>query len=364
MLDEKNDYLILLIQSGYAALGVGHKGQLLAHKSVRKYMTRKSQGKSQLNYLESKGKSRLGSRIRLRQTNEFFQELTELLVLWNDSYSFETLFLSCSPKLKGAWFQSGSPPPFEKDDPRWEKIPYHVNRPTKDELLRIHALLNRAPDDSSHNDSHYEGTLEHWNDWRQWALCPNPKEVLQEAYDSDGLHALIELLELVGVPQDPTWHPEGDVWIHTLLVVEQMAIIADREGVTEEERVVLMLAALCHDLGKPSTTKEENGRVRSLGHESEGVPITEAFLKRIDCPENIIELVKPLVREHITHASFQKVTSKALRRLEKRLEPATMPLLQLLVEADLSGRPPRPKGLSPQASKIFEAWRKLGSTSL
>ncbi|MBK7947649.1 MAG: HD domain-containing protein [Deltaproteobacteria bacterium] len=72
---------------------------------------------------------------------------------------------------------------------------------------------------------------------------------------------------LVGVPQDPVWHPEGDVFVHTLLVLDVARSLAAALGAEDAER--LMLAALCHDLGKPTTTTREGERVRSIAHEAE-----------------------------------------------------------------------------------------------
>jgi tRNA nucleotidyltransferase (CCA-adding enzyme) len=87
-----------------------------------------------------------------------------------------------------------------------------------------------------------------------------------------------ELLPLEATPQDPAWHPEGDVWVHTLLVVDEAAkLIGDLDA---PRALAVMLAALCHDLGKPPTTRFEDGRIRSRGHEEAGIPPTHALLDR------------------------------------------------------------------------------------
>ena len=72
-----------------------------------------------------------------------------------------------------------------------------------------------------------------------------------------------ELLALVDCPQEVEWHPEGSVWLHTLLVVDESARIAEEERLPDDERLRLVLGALCHDLGKPGTTELEDGRIRS-----------------------------------------------------------------------------------------------------
>jgi tRNA nucleotidyltransferase (CCA-adding enzyme) len=73
-----------------------------------------------------------------------------------------------------------------------------------------------------------------------------------------------ELIPLIGTPQDPEWHPEGDVWIHTLLAVDQAVPLL--EGLDTARAHAVMLGVLCHDLGKPETTRRLEGRLRSYGH--------------------------------------------------------------------------------------------------
>jgi tRNA nucleotidyltransferase (CCA-adding enzyme) len=89
-----------------------------------------------------------------------------------------------------------------------------------------------------------------------------------------------ELDALVGCPQEPEWHPEGDVWIHTLLVIDEARKRIDDLGYPQQ--VAVMLGAVCHDLGKPGTTAFINGRIRSLDHEEAGVPPANALLDRLN----------------------------------------------------------------------------------
>jgi tRNA nucleotidyltransferase (CCA-adding enzyme) len=95
------------------------------------------------------------------------------------------------------------------------------------------------------------------------------------------VHALIpEMAALAGCPQEPEWHPEGDVWVHTLMVMDEMhAAIGDLD---RARRLTLMLGAVCHDFGKPLTTALIDGRIRSPGHEPEGIPPTFAWLDRLN----------------------------------------------------------------------------------
>ncbi|MCZ6796215.1 MAG: HD domain-containing protein [Planctomycetota bacterium] len=130
-----------------------------------------------------------------------------------------------------------------------------------------------------------------------------------------------ELEAMVGVPQDPHWHPEGTVWEHTLLVVDEAAAARiDEEG----EDLAVMFGALCHDLGKPAVTLEEDGRIRSPRHEEEGVAPTESFLGRLRAPNDLVRQVVALVRHHLAPAHFQASgsTPKAFRRLTRKLQQA------------------------------------------
>src|SRR3989440_7599747 len=85
-----------------------------------------------------------------------------------------------------------------------------------------------------------------------------------------------ELKALIDVPQDSEWHPEGDVWVHTLLTVDRAHESID--NLAYPKQVTVMLAALAHDFGKPATTAFVDGRMRSREHEEGGVGPTISFL--------------------------------------------------------------------------------------
>ena len=148
-----------------------------------------------------------------------------------------------------------------------------------------------------------------------------------------------ELEAMVGVPQDPEWHPEGTVWEHTLLVLDEAALA--RSGVQDDD-LVLLLGALCHDLGKPATTVFEGGRIRSPSHEDVGVPIARALLERLRVPHVLAEAVSAMVRHHLAPAQFPQgnASPKAYRRLARKLEAAgtTMSMLHRVATADHFGR--------------------------
>jgi tRNA nucleotidyltransferase (CCA-adding enzyme) len=171
-----------------------------------------------------------------------------------------------------------------------------------------------------------------------------------------------EIKNLVGVPQDSEWHPEGDVGTHTMHVVNAAARIAERDGLDDDDRATLVFAALCHDFAKPPTTmlRERDGRMRwtSWGHEPDGGPMAREFLERIHIKTAIVEQVVPLVENHLAHSNIAKngeASSRAVRRLAMRLAPASIDQLVRLIEADHSGRPPLPPGLPEGAIRIREA---------
>jgi len=155
-----------------------------------------------------------------------------------------------------------------------------------------------------------------------------------------------ELQSLVGVPQEPEWHPEGDVDIHTMMVIDEARKLID--GLDHARQVAVMLGALCHDLGKPTTTEFIEGRTRSRGHDEAGVEPTISLLDRLgiytldgfDVREQIIQLV----RYHLVPGEWYKAQTKgqpvgdgAFRRLARKVEPD---LLYRVAKADSLGRNP------------------------
>lgn len=157
-----------------------------------------------------------------------------------------------------------------------------------------------------------------------------------------------ELEALVGCPQDPQHHPEGDVWTHTRLVVDQAAALARREGLNEEEHLRLMLAALLHDLGKPATTRREGLRVTAHGHEGAGVAPARAWLERRHFHQDIEEAVLVCVSEHMRPSLLTREILEgklspsqrvnALRRLVRDVQRMGWKLFILVCEADKRGR--------------------------
>ena len=146
-----------------------------------------------------------------------------------------------------------------------------------------------------------------------------------------------ELDALRGVPQDPEWHPEGDVWVHTLMVLD---VAATLRGAGED--LALMFGALCHDLGKPATTERIGGRIRSRRHDVEGVAPTRTLLGRMRAPGALVDRVAALVEHHLAPALFTRngASAKGYRRLARKLERAGagIDLLVRVARADHLGR--------------------------
>ncbi len=155
------------------------------------------------------------------------------------------------------------------------------------------------------------------------------------------LRCFPEIHALIGVPQDPEWHPEGDVFVHTLMVVDAAARL--RRG--DDDDLALMLGALCHDFGKPSTTAVERGRVRSLGHDRAGVEPATAFLRRLRASNELVTRVCALVEHHLAPALFVKndAGARGFRRLARKLAEAdvSIALLVRVARADHLGRTTR-----------------------
>jgi tRNA nucleotidyltransferase (CCA-adding enzyme) len=169
-----------------------------------------------------------------------------------------------------------------------------------------------------------------------------------------------EVKTLIDVPQDPEWHPEGDVFVHTGLVIDGARELID--ALPYAKQITVMLAALAHDFGKPATTEFVDGRLRSRGHEEAGVAPTESFLNRLNIHTldgyDVRGQVIALVREHLKPGEFFKkrdeVGDGAFRRLARKCE---LDLLYRIAKADSLGRNapwvPREKWYGSEAQDWF-----------
>ncbi len=184
-----------------------------------------------------------------------------------------------------------------------------------------------------------------WGELEKLLLkAEKPSIGLKWFYDLGVVDALFpELKSLVGVPQEPEWHPEGDVDVHTMMVADEARKLID--DLPYAKKVAVMLGAVCHDFGKPPTTEFFDGRWRSHAHDEAGVEPTITFLDKLgiytingfDVREQVIQLV----RYHLKPGMFYKVKDEigdgAFRRLARKVEPD---LLYRVAKADSLGRNP------------------------
>lgn len=152
-----------------------------------------------------------------------------------------------------------------------------------------------------------------------------------------------ELKALVGCGQEPEWHPEGDVWVHTLQVIDQA-----RQRIHDLDRadqLIVMLGAVTHDFGKPATTALLDGRIRSMNHEEEGVAPAAAFLDRLnihsidgrDVRGQVLGLVAHHLKPGMLYKVREQLTDGAFRRLSHK---ANLELLARVAKSDCLGRAP------------------------
>jgi tRNA nucleotidyltransferase (CCA-adding enzyme) len=173
-------------------------------------------------------------------------------------------------------------------------------------------------------------------------LAPRPSAGFRLADDLGVVAALFpELKALDGCPQEPEWHPEGDVWVHTLMVIDEARRRID--DLDHARRLTVMLGAVCHDLGKPSTTAVIDGRIRSMEHEQAGVAPAMSLLDRLNVHTvggfDVREQVAGIVAHHLKPLAFFKsatpVGDGAFRRLAQKVD---LELLARVAESDCLGR--------------------------
>ena len=143
-----------------------------------------------------------------------------------------------------------------------------------------------------------------------------------------------ELKALIGVPQPYKWHPEGDVWIHTLMAVDNMVQLKKGD---EKYDLKMMLAILCHDFGKATHTQISPDRISAIGHELAGVEPTQKFLYRLTNNHDFIASILPLVEHHLAPSIYFKGNAKdsTIRRLSIKVN---IEELVTVARADFLGR--------------------------
>jgi tRNA nucleotidyltransferase (CCA-adding enzyme) len=172
------------------------------------------------------------------------------------------------------------------------------------------------------------------------------------------------LSALIGCPQDEEWHPEGDVWQHTCHCLDALAGLEPWQKLDAQGRYTTMLGVLCHDLGKPLSTKREfhKGLGRkawvSPGHDRAGEGPAKDLMQQIGVPKAIADQAAALTVYHMEH--LRVMSDAQIRRLAVNVSPSSLRMLGLITEADHSGRPPLPKQQPEAMVKILDRAEKMG----
>jgi tRNA nucleotidyltransferase (CCA-adding enzyme) len=183
-----------------------------------------------------------------------------------------------------------------------------------------------------------------WGEIEKLLFAPRPSIGFTLLMDLGVVARLFpELQALSGCPQEPEWHPEGDVWVHTLQVIDQARTRVD--GLPRPKQIAVMLGAVCHDLGKPATTAFSDGRIRSIDHEEQGVAPAGALLDRLNVHSiegyDVRREVLGMTAQHLKPGMWFKVRDEvgdgAFRRLAQKVD---LELLARLAKSDCLGREP------------------------
>ena len=183
-----------------------------------------------------------------------------------------------------------------------------------------------------------------WGEIEKLLFAPRPSIGFALALDLGVIDKLFPgLRALVGCAQEPEWHPEGDVWAHTLQVVDRARQKLD--GLSHPEQIAVMLGAVAHDLGKPATTAFIDGRIRSMDHEEQGIGPATAFLDRLNIHSlegyDVRRQVLGITAQHLKPGSWHKVRDAvgdgAFRRLAHKVD---LELLARVARSDCEGRKP------------------------
>jgi len=246
-------------------------------------------------------------------------------------------------------------PDFFADDPlRFYRVMQLVGR---FELTVDPVLTDVCREMDLHGVSH-ERIHEEFNKLFLHSTCPSLG--LRWIYQLGRLsYVAPELASIVAVRQSPLWHPEGGVFEHTMQAIDAAAKF---DYSSSEERLNIISAVLCHDLGKSVATRMFKGKLTSSGHAEASVPLARALMHRITGVKKRIKLVCVLVEYHMRPLEFLKnnASDKAYKRLAVHLAPlANIKMLSMVAFADRAGRnPARGKPLDIVDEEIIEFIRR------
>lgn len=196
-----------------------------------------------------------------------------------------------------------------------------------------------------------------FGEWEKLLLLgKQPSSGLSFLKESGWIRHFPSLEAMVDCPQDSRWHPEGDVWTHTLHCMD--ASVAYRSGDRDDD-LILGLAVLCHDMGKPSTTESDDKGIRSHGHETAGLKPAAHFMNQLNVPSRIRDKVLPLVKCHMRPAMLyaDKCSAAAIRRLSR--DAGRLDLLLKVFRSDAAGRPPFADNSGPAAEWLMEQAKRM-----
>ena len=205
----------------------------------------------------------------------------------------------------------------------------------------------------SNTEEFFELSVERvYEEWKKWAEKGVRHDLLFKFMRDTGLIEYYPDLKMLKyTEQDKIYHPEGDVEIHTELCLTHLdKIIKETDpmvAVIANEKIIVVMATLLHDIAKPQTTEEQmkNGRmtITSNGHEAMGGVVAKKFLSSIGFSDELSYPICNIIANHLAGVSINAITSpagqvKAVKKLSRRLFPATITQLLCVMEADTNGR--------------------------
>lgn len=167
-----------------------------------------------------------------------------------------------------------------------------------------------------------------------------PSVFFEELREMDQLSVWFpELRALIGVPQNEKYHMEGDVWVHTMMVLDQAARLREYAS----SPIGFMLSALCHDYGKSVATEVVNGELHAYAHEIKGLPLVEEFMKRITGEVALRKYVMNMAELHMK-PNMMAAQKSSIKSTNKMLDSAIDPngLICLAIADGLGKISPKP----------------------
>lgn len=255
--------------------------------------------------------------------------------------------------LKRGCIRATNPSTFTEDPLRVLRIMQLLPRKGKYVHLETIELCRSIKDEFIHLPK--ERVFEEW--CKLLLKAPKPSLGLEFMRKCGWIEHFPELLHLIGCPQNPEWHPEGDVWVHTCMVLDNAALLRDK--LPEEKRLAYMFGALLHDIGKPDTTVLP--LCTAHGHDTHGEGLALEFMGRITTNKELLKVVPKIVRYHMQPGSLHRAGAGdgAWKRLALKCD---LEILGCISKADSAGRPNRDvSDPHPPSELCFSWYEELGN---